>query len=124
MSGSGRTGRIVALLALLAAVLVVGYVLLNGGSSYTVHARFQNAAQLVKGNLVQVSGVSIGKVTSIDLSPDGEADVTLKIDDASYTPLRRGTRARRRSRVSPTATSTCSSRPATPATRPRSTTAA
>ena len=93
MSGSSRTGRVVALLALLAAVLVVGYVLLNGGSSYTVHARFQNAAQLVKGNLVQVSGVGIGKVSNIDLSPNGEADVTLKIDDTSYTPLRRGTRA-------------------------------
>ncbi|MGZ6709076.1 MAG: MlaD family protein, partial [Solirubrobacteraceae bacterium] len=71
MSGSGRTGRVVALLALLAAILVVGYVLLGGGSDYTVHARFQNASQLVKGNLVQVSGVSIGKVKSIDLSPNG-----------------------------------------------------
>ena len=93
MSGSGRTGRVVALLALLAAVLVVGYVLLNGGSSYTVHARFQNAAQLVKGNLVQVSGVGIGTVSKIDLTPNGEADVTLKIDDTTYAPLRRGTRA-------------------------------
>ena len=93
MSGSGRTGRVVALLALLAAVLVVGYVLLSGGSSYTVHVRFQNAAQLVKGNLVQVSGVSIGTVKTIDLTPNGEADITVQIDDSTYTPLREGTRA-------------------------------
>ena len=59
------------MLALLAAILVVGYVLLNGGSTYTVHPRFQNAAQLVKGNLVQVAGVPVGKIQSIDLTPDG-----------------------------------------------------
>ncbi len=83
----------VALLALLVAVVVVGYVLLGGGSSYAVDAHFQNASQLVKGNLVQVSGVSVGKVDAIDLTPDGQADVRLKITDDSYAPLRRGTRA-------------------------------
>ncbi|MGZ4269830.1 MAG: MlaD family protein [Solirubrobacteraceae bacterium] len=71
----------------------MGYVLLGGGSDYTVHARFQNASQLVKGNLVQVSGVSIGKVKSIDLSPNGEADIKLDISDGAYAPLRQGTRA-------------------------------
>jgi phospholipid/cholesterol/gamma-HCH transport system substrate-binding protein len=81
------------LLALVAAVLVVGYVLLDGGSSYSVTARFQNASQLVKGNLVQVSGVGIGTVSDIELSPNGEADVKLDITDDTYTPLRQGTRA-------------------------------
>jgi phospholipid/cholesterol/gamma-HCH transport system substrate-binding protein len=86
--------RVPAIVALVAAIAVVGVVLLGGkGGSYVVHARFQNASQLVKGNLVQVAGVSVGKIQSIDLTPDGQADVRMKITDAGYRPLRRGTKA-------------------------------
>ena len=86
--------RVLAAAALLAAVAVVAVVLLGSrGGSYTVHARFQNASQLVKGNLVQVAGVPVGKIRSIDLTPDGQADVRMKITDAGYRPLRRGTKA-------------------------------
>ena len=47
--------------AIAAAFAVV--VLLKGASGgYTVKARFQNASQLVKGNLVQVSGIRAGTV--------------------------------------------------------------
>ncbi|HEX4735582.1 MAG TPA: MlaD family protein, partial [Thermoleophilaceae bacterium] len=76
------------------ALVAVGFVLLKpGGPDYKVHARFQNASQLVKGNLVQVAGAPVGKVTAIDLTSDGQADITLKITDGSYVPLRRGTKA-------------------------------
>jgi phospholipid/cholesterol/gamma-HCH transport system substrate-binding protein len=76
------------------AAAVVAVVLLGaGGSDYRVHARFVNASQLVKGNLVQVAGVPIGKVSDIELTDDGQADVTLDITDGHYTPLREGTRA-------------------------------
>jgi phospholipid/cholesterol/gamma-HCH transport system substrate-binding protein len=74
--------------AILAALLLVG----GGGGGYTVKADFQNASQLVKGNLVQVSGASIGKVTTIDLTPDGQAEVTMSIN-SDYAPLREGTQA-------------------------------
>jgi phospholipid/cholesterol/gamma-HCH transport system substrate-binding protein len=91
---SARIGRSLAIAALIAAFVVVGYVLLGSrGGSYVVHARFQDAAQLVKGNLVQVAGVPVGKIQAIDLTPDGQADVRMGIDDPSYRPLRRGTRA-------------------------------
>src|SRR5829696_1143090 len=90
------TGDLIVRAAALAAVLVVAVVaavLLGGpGGSYTVKARFQNAAQLVKGNLVQTGGAPVGKVTNIDLTEDGQAEVTMKIDEA-YAPLRRGTLA-------------------------------
>jgi phospholipid/cholesterol/gamma-HCH transport system substrate-binding protein len=79
--------------AALAAVVAIAVVLLGGGSDYTVHARFQNAGQLVKGDLVQVAGVRVGQVTDINLTDDGQADITLKLDDATYTPLHRGTLA-------------------------------
>jgi phospholipid/cholesterol/gamma-HCH transport system substrate-binding protein len=84
----------VAVAAIVLALLAVGYVLLKpGGPDYKVHALFQNASQLVKGDFVQVAGAPVGKITNIDLTKDGQADVTLKITDGSYVPLRRGTKA-------------------------------
>jgi phospholipid/cholesterol/gamma-HCH transport system substrate-binding protein len=80
--------------AVLIAAVVVAVVLLGSGNgSYTLHARFQNASQLVKGNLVQVAGTAIGKVNDITLADDGQADVRFTITDGDYSPLRRGTLA-------------------------------
>jgi phospholipid/cholesterol/gamma-HCH transport system substrate-binding protein len=91
---SRTLGRVTALVALIAAIVVVAVVLFgNRGPGYTVHARFENASQLVKGDFVQVAGVPVGKISGIDLTPDGQADVKLKITDAGYRPLRRGTKA-------------------------------
>jgi phospholipid/cholesterol/gamma-HCH transport system substrate-binding protein len=87
-------GRVLAIAALVAAIAVVAFVLFgNRGPGYTVHARFENASQLVKGDFVQVAGVPVGKVSGIDLTPDGQADVRMKITDGGYEPLRRGTKA-------------------------------
>jgi phospholipid/cholesterol/gamma-HCH transport system substrate-binding protein len=74
-------------------VAVVVVVLLTGASAYTVHARFVSASQIVTGNAVKVSGVSVGSVGNISVTGDGLADVELKISDDGYFPLRRGTRA-------------------------------
>src|SRR3954471_12219367 len=94
MRNSRLVGRIVALAAVVIGVTAVVVVLArHNGTDYTVHARFQNASQLVKGNLVQVSGTPIGKVTSITLTPDGEADVSLHVTKAGWTPLHQGTQA-------------------------------
>jgi phospholipid/cholesterol/gamma-HCH transport system substrate-binding protein len=83
---------LISVAAVAAAALVVAFVLLGGGggSPYSVKARFQNASQLVKGNLVQVSGRRVGEVTDIALTPDGQAEVRLEIDE-DFAPLRRGT---------------------------------
>src|SRR5207237_5813312 len=87
-------GSIGALAAgVIGAVAIVVVLARHGGTSYTVHARFINASQLVKGNLVQVSGTPIGKVTDISLTPDGEADVTLHITKSGWAPLHDGTQA-------------------------------
>jgi phospholipid/cholesterol/gamma-HCH transport system substrate-binding protein len=86
--------RALAVAALVAAIAVVAFVLFgNSGPGYTVHARFQNASQLVKGDNVAVAGVPIGKISGIDLTSDGQADVRMKITDGGYRPLRRGTKA-------------------------------
>jgi phospholipid/cholesterol/gamma-HCH transport system substrate-binding protein len=91
------TGDQIVRAAALAAVVVVavvlaGLLLRSPGGDYKVKARFQNAAQLVKGNLVQTGGSPIGTVENIDLTPNGEAEVTMKLQD-DYAPLRRGTLA-------------------------------
>jgi len=85
-------GRAIALAALLLVLVLIGWMLLGGGNSYTVKARFLSAGQLVKGNLVQASGQPVGVVKEIDLTGDGAAEVTLEVDD-EVAPLRRGTEA-------------------------------
>ena len=87
--------RPAAVAAVLLAAIVVGVLLLGGspgGGDYRVKARFQNAAQLVKGALVQTGGAPIGKVEDIRLTDRGEAELTLALD-GDYAPLRRGTHA-------------------------------
>ncbi len=92
MPKTRMTGRTVVLVAaVLVAVLLAAVLLGVGATHYRVHAIFQNASQLVKGNLVQVAGVPVGTVSDLRLTPDGQADVTLQINDGSYQPLRRGT---------------------------------
>jgi phospholipid/cholesterol/gamma-HCH transport system substrate-binding protein len=86
-------GRVAAVGAVAVAAAAVVVVLLgSGGGGHTYTLLFQNAAQLVKGNLVQVSGTQVGKVQDIDLTDDGQAKIKIKIDDDKYA-LRRGTRA-------------------------------
>jgi len=77
---------------LLLAVGVAAVLLLRESNEYTVTAQFQSAAQIVKGNLVKISGRSVGEVQEIKLTPDGQAALKLKIDDEAA-PLREGTEA-------------------------------
>ena len=108
--------RAAALAAVVAAAFVVAYLTFGPGEpGYRVHAIFQNASQLVKGDYVQVAGLPAGKVTDLALTPDGQAELTLQID----APTRRCAPVPGRpcappgSPGSPTATSTCSSAAAT-----------
>jgi phospholipid/cholesterol/gamma-HCH transport system substrate-binding protein len=84
--------RVAALVAVVAASALVGFVLLGGGGGYHVKVRFLNAGQLVKGNPVQVGGVPVGSVKGIKLTDDGHAEIELSID-GDHAPLREGTRA-------------------------------
>ena len=110
--------------SLIAAIIAVAVLMFGsgGGTEYTVH--LQTANQLVKGNEVKVGGLAVGKIKTIKLSDDNQAEVKITIND-DFAPLHQGTtatvRVRRRCPRSRTATSR--SRPA-PTTRPRSPTAA
>jgi phospholipid/cholesterol/gamma-HCH transport system substrate-binding protein len=82
--------------ALVGAVVIAAILLFGSGSSYTVTAQFQNAAQLVNGNQVEVGGVPAGSVDSISLGPNGTALVKMSID-GDYAPLHANTIATIRS---------------------------
>jgi phospholipid/cholesterol/gamma-HCH transport system substrate-binding protein len=78
--------------AVVVAIVVVGILLFGGGSGYTVKARFQNAAQLVNGNLVEIGGTPAGTINDIRITDNGQAEVSMSIDD-TYKPLPNGTQA-------------------------------
>lgn len=89
-----RVGTIAVVALAVVVVSAAAVALLGGrGGDYVVHMEVENAGQLVKGNLVQVGGVSIGSVDAIELADDNVARIDLRIDDKRFQPLHRGTRA-------------------------------
>jgi phospholipid/cholesterol/gamma-HCH transport system substrate-binding protein len=86
-------GRIAAVAALLLATAVAAWLFVLEDDGYKIRAHFQAATNVVKGNLVQVAGRRVGTIEEIELTEDGQAELTLKIDDEDIVPLRTGTRA-------------------------------
>jgi phospholipid/cholesterol/gamma-HCH transport system substrate-binding protein len=86
-------GRVAAFAAVGIAIAAVAVILLSGGSSYQVKAIFTNASQLVPGDQVQVAGNPVGSVSKITLTPSGQAELTLTINNSTYEPLHQGTDA-------------------------------
>jgi phospholipid/cholesterol/gamma-HCH transport system substrate-binding protein len=91
-AGGSALRRLAAVAAVVAACALAGVAMLGGGGGYTVKARFINASQLVKGNHVDIGGTKAGLVEDFEITPDGQAEVELSIDE-KYAPLRHGTRA-------------------------------
>jgi len=61
--------------------------------TYEIKVPFQEATQLAQQSDVRISGVSVGKVQTIEVSPDGQqALATINIED-KYAPIPQGTRA-------------------------------
>jgi phospholipid/cholesterol/gamma-HCH transport system substrate-binding protein len=92
---TGRSGlsRAAAVAAVLGACALVAFLLFDAdGGGYRVKARFLSGSQLVKGNHVDIGGTQAGLVKDLRITPDGQAEVTLEVDER-YAPLRHGTRA-------------------------------
>ena len=85
-------GRIAAVAAVLAAAVLVGFMLFGGSGGYTVTAHFENANQLVKGNPVNLNGTAVGSVKSMKITPDGQAAIKMSVAD-EHAPLPRGVHA-------------------------------
>ena len=75
------------------ALVAVAVIVLRSGSSYQIKAIFQNASQIVTGDTVDVAGNPIGSVSDIALTPNGQAQLTLTINNSTFEPLREGTEA-------------------------------
>jgi len=86
-------GRVAAVAAVAVAVVVVAVILLSGGTNYQVRLVFGDASQIVSGDQVQVAGNSVGSVSNIALTPNGQAQLTINISDPDYVPLHQGTEA-------------------------------
>ncbi|MEA2423723.1 MAG: phospholipid/cholesterol/gamma-HCH transport system substrate-binding protein [Thermoleophilaceae bacterium] len=87
-----RRRRMLALGAVAVAVVALAFVLTSSGGSWQYRVVLQNAGLLVHGDIVRVGGVQAGTVDSLDLTPDGQAVITLSLDK-QYAPLHAGTRA-------------------------------
>jgi phospholipid/cholesterol/gamma-HCH transport system substrate-binding protein len=88
---SSVIGRVAAIAAVAIAIVAVVVIVLSGGSDYRVKAVFQDASQIVNGDLVQVAGNPIGTVSGIALTPNGQAQLTLDITNKTFDPLHLGT---------------------------------
>ena len=94
-SARGRSGiarrrsRTLALVALVA-VLVALVVVLTGGGSREYRVIMQNAGQLVPGDVVRIGGVQAGSVKGLELTHDGQAEVTVALHK-SWGQLHAGT---------------------------------
>jgi phospholipid/cholesterol/gamma-HCH transport system substrate-binding protein len=85
--------RALAIGAIVAAITLVGLLMFTGGGGqYTLHARFENAGQVVNGGLVEIAGKEVGTVTGQRLTPDGVAELELSISE-EWAPVPRGTHA-------------------------------
>lgn len=81
--------RVLALAALVGGIVLVATMLFgdDGGRQYKL--LFGTGGQLVPGNEVLVAGQNIGSVDSLDLTDDGQAEVTISVNK----PLPMGTQA-------------------------------
>ncbi|MEP6769755.1 MAG: MlaD family protein [Acidobacteriota bacterium] len=87
---------LIALVALMAGILMVGRRANLFRKKFPYETRFDSAAGLVAGNPVRLNGVTVGNVIEVVLSPD-PADQTVKVhydvDRRAAPRLRQGTRA-------------------------------
>ena len=93
MRNSSVIGRVAAVAAIAVALVAVVVILMSNGTTHAVRANFVNASQIVSGDLVEVAGNQIGTVSKIALTPDGQAQLTLNINNSAYWPLHSGTSA-------------------------------
>jgi ABC-type transporter Mla subunit MlaD len=78
----------IALVLAAAVVAVVGTGADGGGGDYKVRAIFDNAVSAIQGEDVKIAGVKVGKIDSLDVTPDKKAAVVLSITRAGFQDFR------------------------------------
>ena len=87
-----RGRRLPALAALVLVLALVVFLVAGRGGSHSYGFVFENAGQLVRGDVVRVGGTPAGTVIGIELTSDSRAEVTVSVND-DFAPLHGGTRA-------------------------------
>ena len=90
---SSLAARVGAIGALALALVVVGVLILGGGSGYSLNADFQNASGLVTGDNVLIGPAAVGTINSISLTRNGQARVSMSLH-GGVGPMHQGTVAR------------------------------
>jgi len=70
------------------ALVVFGTGAGNDAGGYRVRAIFMNAFSVIPGEDVKIAGVKVGKIESLDVTPDHKAAVVLRIDRAGFDDFR------------------------------------
>ena len=84
--------RVAALGALALALVLVVVILFSGQNAYSVRVEFLDAGGLVVGDQVLIGPATVGAITGVGLSDNGQAEVSMSLDP-SAAPLREGTTA-------------------------------
>ena len=85
-------GRLLAAGAIAFALIALLAIWVTRDDAHEYKLVFDNAGQMVKGDLVRVGGTSVGEVTAIELTDSGQAELTVSVAD-EYAPLHSGTTA-------------------------------
>ncbi len=86
--------RLIAVVAAVAAAALVLVVFGTGAGDdhkgdYKVRAIFTNAFTVIPGEDVKISGVKVGKISALDVTPDNKAAVVLDITEAGFKDFRK-----------------------------------
>lgn len=85
-------GRLLAGGALAFAVLALALIWMTRDNTHEYTLVFENAGQMVRGDLVRIGGSPVGEVTGIELGDQGLAELTITVDN-EFAPLHSGTTA-------------------------------
>jgi len=83
-----RVAVIACVLVAASALVVFGTGAGNGGDAYRVRAIFMNAFSVIPGEDVKIAGVKVGKIESLDVTPDKKAAIVLRIDTPGFDDFR------------------------------------
>jgi phospholipid/cholesterol/gamma-HCH transport system substrate-binding protein len=83
-----RLAVIVVVLACAAVVVVLGTGASSNDGTYRVRAIFDSAFSVIKGEDVKVAGVKVGKIETLQVTPDNKAAIVLDIDDPGFADFR------------------------------------
>ncbi len=89
---SRGAGRLLAGGAIVFALIALLAIWITRDDSYEYKLVFENAGQMVRGDLVRIGGSGVGTVNAIELNDSGQAEITVAIDE-QYAPLHQGSRA-------------------------------